>query len=182
MPDYITELKLGFAFKGHQPPFEDCLKSSYSSELIVDTVSGVSEFSSGKAGDVGFEIVNESGKAFSMIQVDGKLVRNKEGGQCDCCVIDDRFLFFVELKTKAYDLKHAFERYAKAASQIGHTLDIFEEKCRRVGVELRDRREMEGHACFSHLFPRTNATEQNEAVKFLEQHGIPLYFDDKRAI
>ena len=181
MPDYIKELKLGYAFKRHQPPFEDCVLSSNTSELIVDTDFGISEFSSHKD-DNGFEIVNKNWKQFSLIQIDGKLIKGITGGQCDCCVVDGHLLLFIELKTKAYSLEHAHERYEKAVKQIGHTIEIFENKCHVVGVEIKEKRNMEGYVCFSNLFPRTNATEQNESVKFLEQNLIPLYFDCKREI
>lgn len=179
-PDYITELKLGFAFRGHQPPFVDCVKSSRLSELIIDTSTGISEFSFDKNHDSGFEIINISSKLFSMIQIDGKLIRNSAGGQCDCCVIDERYMLFVELKTNAHSTNYALEHYEKASKQIGHTIEIFKGKCQAIGVYLEAKKEIEAHVCFNNLFPRTNATEQNESVKFSQRYLIPLYFDNKK--
>ena len=169
------------AFRAAYPSLDTWLSNSMSSELIVDdNARGCIFVPAGTA--PGFEVINPNGHQFYLIKIDGKLLSQQRGGQCDCSFICDDSINLVEFKTNTttFNKNTALKHYNKAEGQLMNTLKRF----LTAGVDVLSlATDAEAHICFNNTFPRKKASESNRAVKFaLATGGVGLSFDGRKQI
>ncbi|WP_455625878.1 hypothetical protein [Parabacteroides sp.] len=129
-----------------------------------------------------FVVCNKDHKDVFLWHIDGVLFQ--KDSKCDCAVLTDDSIDFVEFKTFASNMTmNAIEdNYKKASSQLLLTLKEVSEKCKSVGVDLRTVVKVNAFAVFNRTVPRNSASQKKMAAKFLlDSEGVKLYFKNERS-
>lgn len=191
----ITQLKLKSAFRNEQK-FEKVIEAKdFLEELFEhgnrgilfvhdDAYIGYSIFvedTKGIGRDKVFIVDNREHKDVFLWHIDGVLFQ--KGSKCDCAVLTDGSVDFVEFKSNALnETDETIEaNYKKASSQLLLTLNEVSEKCRSVGIDLQTMVEVNAFAVFNKTVPKNSALQKSISAKFLlDSNGIKLHFDNKR--
>ena len=139
------------------------------------------EDTNGLGSDKIFKIVNSKHTWLFLWHIDGVLF--KKDSKCDCAIIADNYLGFVEFKSNATNKTQEAikENYNKAIDQLKHTIIEVKERCNKVGIDLIKETFIEAFAVFNKTVPRNNASQKNLAAKFqLEMYNIPLRFSNEK--
>lgn len=135
---------------------------------------------SGLGRDKTFEVENKSRKEVFLLHIDGILF--KKNSKCDCALLTDKELFFIEFKTKSTsgcELTRK-EQCQKCFSQLQLTVTEFFNRFREAGTELTEKfEEIRAFAVFNPSVPRVNASESNLSIRFRKKTGIGLAFINK---
>lgn len=156
---------------------ENCLLHSSKSEHIVDEPA----FSVDKTVP-GFDVKNPSSKPYSLLQIDGKMMKSDIDniGQCDGAIVSDDEISFLEFKTNATTNK-LNKDCGKAESQIFMTAMRMNWALRRVNQDFMSLAKIDGYVCFN-TYPKGAANYQNRQVRFLERTGIELFYSNKKIL
>lgn len=156
---------------------DNCLLHSSKSEHIVDDPA----FSVDKTVP-GFDVRNPSSKPYSLLQIDGKMMKSDIDniGQCDGAIVSDDEISFLEFKTNATTNK-LNKDCGKAESQIFMTAMRMNWALRRVNQDFMSLAKIDGYVCFN-TYPRGGANYQNRQVRFLERTGIELFYSNKKIL
>lgn len=130
-----------------------------------------------------FTAVNPRHTDLFLWHIDGVLY--PKNSKCDCAIISDAYMAFVEFKTNAENntAEAIRENYDKAKNQLLLTFKDVESRCAIAGLDLRKATEIEAFAVFNRTVPRNNAYQKKISAEFLEAtEGIPLYFEDSKTI
>lgn len=141
------------------------------------------EDTNGLGSDKIFKIVNSKHAWIFLWHIDGILF--KKDSKCDCAIIVDNYLGFIEFKSNATNKtpEAIKENYDKAIDQLKHTITEVKARCSKVGIDLMKRTFIEAFAVFNRTVPRNNATQKNLAAKFqLEMDNIPLRFCNEKVL
>lgn len=163
--DYLTEL-FEYSNRGKKYIYDDENKGF--STFVTNT--------NGLGKDKTFEINNHSHKDMFLWHIDGVLYG--KGSKCDCALLTDSYLRFVEFKSNAANnTDDAIEdNYKKALSQISITHKDINTRCKAVGVDLRKELKLEAYAVFNRTLPKDNAHQKSISTKFLLDNKFKLYF------
>ncbi len=173
------------------PDVDNCIKDSDRDEHIIDEPvpnsagnkkSSVSNFSN-NCSIPGFDVHNPNRVPFTLLQIDGKLMRSDMNnlGQCDCAIVSDEDISLVEFKTDALT-GNMNQNCEKAESQLFFTCLRMNWTLRQAGDDfLSLARSLCGYVCFS-SYPKGNADYQNRQLKFFKKTGIPLYYDNRKTL
>ncbi|WP_455635312.1 hypothetical protein [Parabacteroides sp.] len=129
-----------------------------------------------------FVVCNKDHKDVFLWHIDGVLFQ--KDSKCDCAVLTDDSIDFVEFKTFASNvtMNAVEDNYKKACSQLLLTLKEVSEKCKSVGVDLRTVVKVNAFAVFNRTVPRNSASQKKMAAKFLlDSEGVKLYFKNERS-
>lgn len=156
---------------------DNCLLHSSKSEHIVDDPA----FSVDKTVP-GFDVRNPSSKPYSLLQIDGKMMKSDIDniGQCDGAIVSDDEISFLEFKTNATTNK-LNKDCGKAESQIFMTAMRMNWALRRVNQDFMSLAKIDGYVCFN-TYPKGGANYQNRQVRFLERTGIELFYSNKKIL
>lgn len=115
--------------------------------------------------------------------IDGVLF--KKDSKCDCAILTDKLLAFVELKSNAVNLSiEAIEtNYQKATDQLLQTLNEVDNRCMEVGVSVREKVLVQAFAVFNKSVPRNDAYRKKLSAKFLMiSRGVKLKFENETTV
>lgn len=174
LQNIIQSFAIGF------PSLSTWLHSSTSSELIVDDDAHGCIFVPAGSSQ-GFTVDNPTGRTFNLIQVDDRLLPAAPGGQCDCAFVYDDSINLLEFKTNtiSFNTSTAKKHYVKAEKQLKNTLL----RLGLAGVDvLKLASDVETHICFNNSFPRQRANEMNRAMRFANDTGVGLSFENSKTI
>lgn len=182
----IDRIKLDEAFAtGTYLPFNDCWSVSMDSELMVidDDEKNYSRFTD-DPDDVqkALMVVNEKNRQIVLLSIDNKLIREHQGGICDCALFDDKQFRFVEFKTNAYgnSTEQVRETFDKATSQLKETIHVFKDRLQKVNIQFEDAVVLSCHVVVSQRFPKSRAVKQEYQISFADENdNIGLFFSDK---
>lgn len=192
----ITQLKLKNAFANEQKFkkvtdvkdfLEELFEYANRGTLFVhdDIDAGHSIFvedTNGIGRDKVFIIRNRNNKDVFLWHIDGVLFQ--KDSKCDCAVLTDEHLNFVEFKSNAANATADAieENYKKASSQLLLTLKDVSERCQSVGVDLQATVKVEAFAVFNRTVPRNSASQKNVSAKFLfDSDGVKLNFKNEHS-
>ena len=149
--------------------------------IYDDDNKGYSTFvtdTNGLGKDKTFEIDNPPHKDLFLWHIDGVLY--SKGSKCDCALLTDSHMRFVEFKSNASNetLKALEYNYEKAALQISITYQDINTRSNIVGVDLRRVKKLEGYAVFNRTVPKNNAHQKAVSAKFLNDNKFRLYFQN----
>lgn len=192
----VKQLKLKDAFKADAKfsgisTDEDYLSVLFETKnnsrlFVYDNASlGYSTFITNTYGigaDKVFKIANNTHKDVFLWHIDGVLYA--KDSKCDCALISDTDIKFVEFKSEAAQLSlQAIENnYNKAYDQLSNTFKDIDSKCKSVGVDMRKIVNIKAYAVFNRTVPSDNATQKNLKTKFLKEHGVKLLFKNETSM
>lgn len=160
---------------------DNCLLHSSNNERVVDDPIQKSVFDPNQI-KLGFDVNNPNHHSFSLLQIDGKLMNSDIRGlkQCDCAVVCDGEISFVEFKMGAVT-KDMNNNCQDAESQLFMTMMRMSWTMRRVGKDLLDLARIDGYVCLP-SYPKANVNFQNRQLKFLKKTGVKLYYSNNKNI
>lgn len=126
-----------------------------------------------------FIVQNQDHKDVFLWHIDGVLY--KKNSKCDCALLTDMDMNFVEFKSNAENNSNAAmqDNYQKASDQILLTLKDISCKCNSVGVVLTNVVKVKAFAVFNRSVPRNDALRKKISAKFLkDSDGVKLVFDN----
>lgn len=193
----IKKLKLKEAFADHSKFRSVRCDEDYLAELFEwsdrgtifihdDADAGYSVFitdTKNLGADKMFKVSNPSHRDIFLWHIDGVLY--KKDSKCDCALLSDGFIGFVEFKANAANNTDMAitGNYDKAMSQLKMTIKDIADKCGNVDVDLKDVAMVEAYIVFNHTVPRNNAYQKKLMARFLlDTGGIPLYFRNSKEL
>ncbi len=130
-----------------------------------------------------FTAVNPRHTDLFLWHIDGVLY--PKNSKCDCAIIADAYMAFIEFKTNAENntAEAIRDNYDKAKNQLLLTFKDVENRCASAGIDLKKTTEIEAFAVFNRTVPCNNAYQKKISAEFLDAtEGIPLYFEDHKTI
>lgn len=166
--DYLKEL---FDFSNRALSFVyDNLEKGYS-VFIYDT--------QGIGSDKVLIVKNSNHKDIYLLRIDGVLY--KKDSKCDCAIITNNDLLFIEFKTNAANKTDntIAGNYYKCYSQLEQTVIDFFERFKAIGFDISSCLDsIFAYAVFNKSVPSDLSTQKALSVKFLKSTGIKLRFDN----
>ena len=192
MPEYLNDLHLDQVFVQYTSNVDAFILQSCKDEHIVDSeserISGFVTPTFGQLEDLEskyFELRNPSHVPFSLLQIDnGVITSSADIKRCDCSIITDKCISFIEFKANALSIKTRTisSHYRKAMIQLSTTIELFNNGLTAFGVSLSSIRTVEANICFRRGYPRTTASEMTYRTRFANQTNVPLYFDGEMSL
>lgn len=168
--------------------FVELFEHSQRSSLFIfdDEIVGYSRYvdnTKGLGKDKTFFIENPNHKEVFLMRIDGVLFPGMS--KCDCAVLYDNVILFVEFKTKAANkTEEAREyQYNKCYNQLKDTIQEFETRFLEIRDSLRGRfSSIEAIAVFNPTVPRDDATQKALRARFLIELRLKLSFLSKKEL
>lgn len=195
IPAYLTNLQLDKVFEVYCSNVDQYIQESTSDEHVVDSqvkrISGFATTTFGveeNAAKEYFSVENPTKNPFSLLQIDNGIIKKNIGPatkKCDCAIVNNSSLCFIEFKTKACSniISTIEKNYRRAIEQLTATINIFDSYHKLQGVDFRNLRAVEAYICFRNGYPRTTSSQMNYKVTFTTANrGIPLLFDRKKVL
>ena len=161
-------------------------------EHIVDSesqrISGFVSATFGQCEDAAqkyFSIENPTTVPFALLQVDNGLIKSHDVRKCDCIIVNDAYIGFIEFKANATSDCNMTVRKncCKAMEQLKATIEVFN-RCyihQRKNIKSY-RSNVEAFICFRPGYPKIKSSQINYRVRFKDDTGIPLSFDRKKIL
>ncbi len=133
-----------------------------------------------------FKANNTTQKEIVLLPLDNRIVTGhtvRQGGVADCALLTDKEMSFIEFKTNVYSTKFIEKHDEKAIEQLWNTYDnIITPRCKNKDIDITDKVDMDFYIVFDRELDVTaaSATRLNMMVAFLEQHRLPLYFNNEK--
>lgn len=123
-----------------------------------------------------------------LLPLDGRIITGKniiQGGVCDCALLTDKELSFVEFKTNVLSTNDLtiLQRANEATGQLWHTYDgIICSKCQKVGVDVNQKVFIDFYIVFDNDLRVTGvrADLQDLQNEFLLDKHYPLFFQNHK--
>lgn len=194
LPVAITRLRLCSALKNCGPVgVEKAFDKSDDESLYVydDKRLGHSDW-------INVEPVGFSSKTFNaqnpnknilvLLPLDGLIITGAhiiQGGVCDCALLTDKELSFIEFKTNVLSTNDltVLQRANEAKEQLWHTYDgIINPECRKVGVDVKQEVSIDFYIVFDNDLSVTGvrADFQNLQNDFLLNKHYPLFLGNSK--
>ena len=133
-----------------------------------------------------FNAQNPNNKTLVLLPLDGCIITGAhfiQSGVCDCALLTDKELSFVEFKTNALSPNNfTISQHAqKAIDQLWHTYDgIIDTECRNIGVNIKTIVSIDFYVVFDSELNVTGvrADFQNLQNEFLINNNYPLFFEN----
>lgn len=181
IPKSVQNLKLCYAFKGYKQKVEDCITVTTATEFFIEDnpESKCTVIVDNASDEKKCKVVNLSSSEVVLLAIDNKLISNRE--ITDGAVFNMNDFHFIEFKTNAEGNsdKAVSETYNKAISQLISTINLFEENLTAVGIDFKNKINIECHIVVAETFPHNNAVEITKAMDFADKTLVPLSFDNK---
>lgn len=194
LPVAITQLRLCSALKScGQIGVKDAFDKSEDETLYVydDESLGFSDWTNNKhtvSLSKTFNAQNPNKNTLVLLPLDGRIITGKnfiKGGVCDCALLTDKELSFVEFKTNVLSSNNLtiLQRANEAIDQLWHTyIGIIYPECRKVGVEVEKMVLIDFYVVFDNDLGVTGvrADLQNLQNEFLMDKQYPLFFENNK--
>lgn len=194
LPDAIKQLRLCSALRNcGRVKVEDAFDKSDDENLYVydDDTLGYSDWTNVEPTaflSKTFYAQNPNRNTLVLLPLDGRIITGDHfirGGICDCALLTDKELSFIEFKTNvSSDLdKTILEHAEKAVDQLWHTYDsIINPECRRVGIDITLKVSIDFYVVFDNELGVTGARAdiQNLQNEFLQEKHYPLYYQNNK--
>lgn len=194
LPDAIKQLRLCSALKScGQIGVENAFDKSEDENLYVydDENLGYSDWASDEhtvSLSNTFNARNPNKKTLVLLPLDGRIITGKnfiKGGVCDCALLTEKELSFVEFKTNVLSPNYltVLQRAKEAKEQLWHTFNgIIDSECQKAGVDVKQNVSVDFYVVFNKDLSVTGvrADLQNLQNEFLMDKHYPLYFDDNK--
>lgn len=194
LPVAITQLRLCSALKScGQIGVKDAFDKSEDETLYVydDENLGFSDWTNNKhtvSLSMTFNAQNLNKNTLVLLPLDGRIITGKnfiKGGVCDCALLTDKELSFVEFKTNVLSSNNLtiLQRANEAIDQLWHTyIGIVYPECRKVGVEVEKMVLIDFYVVFDNNLGVTGvrADLQNLQNEFLVDKQYPLFFENNK--
>ena len=191
LPPAITKIKLAWSLQNCGVPVEDAFDKSTAAHLYVydDMQLGYSDWDGQKPefSSKCFHVDNPGSICIALLPLDGRIITAKEiieGGVCDCLLLTEKEMCFIEFKTNATSTEtlRILDNAAKALEQLWHTFNvIIRPRCIN---GLKSSKELELlYVNFHVVFDRDlKVTDANSSLmdlqtQFLEDKKHSLFFD-----
>lgn len=191
MPPFLSDLHIDSAFATYCHNVLRCVQVSAKDEYVVDLMRakystfvmptiGQKEFASGKY----FEVRDANNVPYALLQIDHSLLKSNLLKKCDCALVDDKEISFVEFKADATNTttKGFKNNTNKALTQLENTIAMFRTQLSSIGLELDSLRTIDAYVCFYQGYPRHSAAEMNYCVDFALSTGCSLSFEQYKEI
>lgn len=191
LPPAITKIKLAWSLQNCGVLVKDAFDKSTAAHLYVyddmqlgysDWVDQEPEFSS-KC----FHVDNPGSICVALLPLDGRIITAKgivEGGVCDCLLLTEKEMCFIEFKTNATSTEtlRILDNAAKASEQLWHTYNvIIRPRCIDTlkGSEELELLYVNFHVVFDRGLKVTDANSSlmDLQAQFLEDKKHSLFFD-----
>lgn len=194
LPDAIKQLRLCSALRNcGRVKVEDAFDKSDYENLYVydDDTLGYSDWTNVEPTaflSKTFYAQNPNRNTLVLLPLDGRIITGDHfirGGICDCALLTDKELSFIEFKTNvSSDLdKTILEHAEKAVDQLWHTYDsIINPECRRVGIDITLKVSIDFYVVFDNELGVTGARAdiQNLQDEFLQNNDFLLFFENNK--
>lgn len=135
-----------------------------------------------------FNVQNPNKSTLVLLPLDGSIITKRnfiKGGVCDCALLTDKELSFVEFKTNVSSSKDLTILHSaqKATHQLWHTYDgIINTECKKIGVDIKDYVSIDFYVVFKSELEVTGvrADFQNLQYEFLMNNHYPLFFENSK--
>lgn len=135
-----------------------------------------------------FHAQNSNRNTLVLLPLDGRIITGEHfirGGICDCALLTDKELSFVEFKTNVSSNldKTILEHAEKAIDQLWHTYDgIINPECQKVGIDITLKVSIDFYVVFDNDLSVTGvrADFQDLQNEFLQEKHYPLYFQNTK--
>ena len=168
------------------------IQESNKDEHIVDSesqrISGFVSATFGQCEDAAqkyFSIENPTTVPFALLQVDNGLIKSHDVRKCDCIIVNDAYIGFIEFKANATsDCNMTVRKNCwKAMEQLKATIEVFNQRYIHQRKNIKSyRSNVEAFICFRPGYPKTKSSQINYRVRFKDDTGIPLSFDRKKIL
>lgn len=192
MPAYLNDLELPLVFSLSSLEVVNYIQESNKNEHIVDSesqrISGFVSATFGQYEDAAqkyFLVENPTAMPFALLQVDNGLIKSHDVRKCDCIIVNDTYIGFIEFKANATsDCNLTVKKNCwKAMEQLKATIEVFNRCYKPQGKTIQSyRSKVEAFICFRSGYPKTKSSQINYRVRFKEENGIPLSFDGKKIL
>lgn len=125
------------------------------------------------------EVKNPKHKDVFLWHIDGVVYSDIQ--KCDCALINDTIIAFVEFKSNAKNFNNINTNleYDKAISQLSTTINDFLRRCQKVGADVNKDFKIRAVAVFNRTIPQYNAMQKSKRRRFEKALHIPLDFSNK---
>lgn len=192
IPTYLKDLELPRVFSQSSQEIVSHIMESTKDEHIVDSesqkISGFVSATFGQEEDAAlkyFSVENPTAAPFALLQVDNGLIKSHDVRKCDCVIVNDAYIGFIEFKANATsDCDVTMKKNCwKAMEQLKATIDTFNSCYKLQGKDIKScRSSIEAFICFRQGYPKTTSSQFNYRVRFKEENGIPLSFERKKTL
>lgn len=192
LPVAITQLRLCSALRNcGSVGVENAFDKSDNENLYVYDDGGYSDWTNVEPMaflSKTFHALNPHQNTLVLLPLDGRIITGKniiEGGVCDCALLTEKELSFIEFKTNASsDLDETIFGHAeKAIKQLWHTYDgIINPACQKVGIDVKQKVYVDFYVVFNKDLSVTGvrADFQNLQDQFLQDKSYPLFFENSK--
>lgn len=194
LPAAITQLKLCYALRFCGPlGVGGAFDKSDDENLYVydDDTLGYSDWTNVEPTaflSKTFHAQNPNRNTLVLLPLDGRIITGKnfiKGGVCDCALLTEKELSFVEFKTNVLSPNYltVLQRAKEAKDQLWHTFNgIIDSECQKAGVDVKQNVSVDFYVVFNKDLSVTGvrADLQNLQNEFLMDKHYPLYFDDNK--
>lgn len=192
LPVAITQLRLCSALRDcGSVGVEDAFDKSDNENLYVYDDGGYSDWTNVEPMaflSKTFHALNPHQNTLVLLPLDGRIITGKniiEGGVCDCALLTEKELSFIEFKTNASsDLDETIFGHAeKAIKQLWHTYDgIINPACQKAGIDVKQKVYVDFYVVFNKDLSVTGvrADFQNLQDQFLQDKSYPLFFENSK--
>lgn len=192
LPVAITQLRLCSALRDcGSVGVEDAFDKSDNENLYVYDDGGYSDWTNVEPMaflSKTFHALNPHQNTLVLLPLGGRIITGKniiEGGVCDCALLTEKELSFIEFKTNASsDLDETIFGHAeKAIKQLWHTYDgIINPACQKVGIDVKQKVYVDFYVVFNKDLSVTGvrADFQNLQDQFLQDKSYPLFFENSK--
>lgn len=192
LPVAITQLRLCSALRNcGSVGVENAFDKSDNENLYVYDDGGYSDWTNVEPMaflSKTFHALNPLQNTLVLLPLDGRIITGKniiEGGVCDCALLTEKELSFIEFKTNASsDLDETIFGHAeKAIKQLWHTYDgIINPACQKVGIDVKQKVYVDFYVVFDKDLSVTGvrADFQNLQDQFLQYKSYPLFFENSK--
>lgn len=192
IPTYLNDLELPQVFSLSSQDVVNYIQESNKDEHIVDSesqrISGFVTATFGQYEDAAqkyFSVENPTAVPFALLQVDNGLIKSHDVKKCDCIIVNDAYIGFIEFKANANsDCNMTMKKHCwKAMEQLKATIEVFNRRYIPQGKNIKSyRSNVEAFICFRQGYPKTKSSQINYRVRFKNDNGIPLSFDRKKIL
>ena len=133
LPPAITKIKLAWSLQNCGVPVKDAFDKSTAAHLYVydDMQLGYSDWADQEPefSSKCFHVDNPGSICIALLPLDGRIITAKEiieGGVCDCLLLTEKEMCFIEFKTNATSTEtlRIRDNAAKASEQLWHTYNV----------------------------------------------------------
>lgn len=135
-----------------------------------------------------FHAQNPNKNTLVLLPLDGRIITGAhviQGGVCDCALLTDKEMSFVEFKTNVLSSNDLtiLQRANEATKQLWHTCScIIKPECQKVGVEVGQTLSIDFYVVFDNDLRVTGvqAALQDLQNDFVQNNHYPLFFENSK--